>query len=332
MIAHTNIKKTIPLVSVYMTTYNQEAYIGQAIESIVAQECSFSFELIIGEDGSTDNTRAIVEKYAMKYPDIIIAILRDKNIGAAQNSKEVMERCQGKYLAFCEGDDYWIGTNRLQKQIDLIQSDENYRAVFTHVKWVDKDNNEIGHSERENGPIDYRKLLQVNPIHTCAFLMDRSIETPSMMKIMHKAPYTDYVMFLAAGFYGKIAYIDETLAAYRRDVGGMHRWTASESSLQRLKILDLFLEDKEFKKMSFYIKIAKQYLCIHLSRHLSDEKRFLISMKYFGLGLYFTLYVLFAKKEETYRHINRSELLKIGFFSLPYTKVFYLKFKRLFVS
>jgi len=321
-----------PLVSVYMTTYNQENYIAQAIESIVMQKCNFNFELVIGEDCSTDNTRSIVKKYAEMYPDIIKTILHEKNVGGKQNGRAVFTMCSGKYLAFCEGDDFWVSPYKLQKQVDLIESDENIKAVFTQVKWVDRDNNELGfsdNSDNKTGRLDYKKLLQVNPIHTCAFLLDQSVYTDAILQIRKKAPYGDYVMFLAASFYGKVAFIDEVMAAYRRDVGVMHKWSAIESGLKRLQIFDLFQEQTEFKKMNFYIKIAKQYLCIHMSRHYSDEKNYIESIKYYLLALYYTGYVLLAKKDEMHRKVSVSEFIKTGIFSFPYVKVIYRKIKRI---
>ena len=326
---NTNIKNTEVLVSVYMTTYNQEKYIAKAIESVITQKCNFHFELVIGEDCSTDGTGNIVKRYADKYPNLIKTILRTKNVGAKQNSIDVSAMCTGKYLAFCEGDDYWMSPNKLQKQVDLIESDDTVKAVYTCVKWVDRDDCELGFSDNSVGRLDYKQLLQINPIHTCSFLVDRSIYTESVLHIYKTAPYVDYVVFLAASFYGKIAFIDEVMAAYRRDVGVMHKWSATESGLKRLQIFDLFQEQTEFKKMNFYIKIAKQYLCIHMSRHFSDEKNYKEAIKYYLLALYYTGYVLLAKKDEMHRKVSVSEFIKTGIFSLPYVKVIYRKIKRI---
>ncbi|PHR59480.1 MAG: hypothetical protein COA44_00635 [Arcobacter sp.] len=319
--------KIKPLVSVFMTSYNQEKYIAQAIESIVDQKCDFLFELVIGEDFSTDGTRAIIMKYQKKYPTIIHTLLRDENVGEKQNSREVLEACSGQYIAFCEGDDFWISSNKLQKEVEILQRDNTIKAVFSQVQYVDSNNQEIGLSEAELGFIGYKKLLQINPIHTCAFTIDKSVYTKSIKEIRRKAPYGDYVMFLGAAYYGKVAYIDEILTAYRRDVGVMHKWSATESGLKRLEIFNLFEEYPEFKEMSFYIKIAKQYLCINLSRHFSDEKQYMQSMKYFILGIYYSCYVFVAKKEEMYRIVSKLEIIKTGIFSFPFVKSIYKYFK-----
>ena len=323
------LESTEVLVSVSMTTYNQEKYIAKAIESVATQICDFRFELVIGEDCSTDNTREIVKKYAELYPDVIRLVMGDENVGSRQNARNVRAACQGKYLAYCEGDDYWMSPNKLQKQIDLIESDDTFKAVYSQVRWVDTDDNELGFSDNSAGTLDYKQLLQVNPVHTCTFLIDRSVYTDNIMDILERAPYGDYVIFLAAAFYGKIAFVDEVFAAYRRDVGVMSQWSPVQSGLKRLQIFDLFQEHDEFRKMDFYIKIARQYLCMHLSRHYSDEKQYLNAMKYYALSLYYTTYVMWAKKDEMHRKVTVSEFIKTGIFSLPYIKVVYRRIKGL---
>ena len=109
------------LVSIGVVTYNQEKYIKQCIDSILAQKVNFKYELIIGEDCSPDNTRQILLEYKEKYPDIIKLILHDKNVGSGQNGNIVRATAVGKYYAGIEGDDFWIDENKLQKQFDFLE-------------------------------------------------------------------------------------------------------------------------------------------------------------------------------------------------------------------
>ena len=111
-----------PLVSVGMITYNHEPYIDQAIEGVLMQETDFPIELVIGEDCSTDRTREIVLEYQEKHPDLIRVITSDKNVGAHKNSWRTENSCRGKYIAFCEGDDYWHHSRKLQMQVDYLES------------------------------------------------------------------------------------------------------------------------------------------------------------------------------------------------------------------
>lgn len=110
-----------PLVSVHMITYNHAPYIRKAIESVLAQKTNFSFELVIGEDCSTDGTREIVFEYKDKYPNIIRVITSEHNVGAKANSRRTDQASRGKYIAFCEGDDFWHYTGKLQRQIDYLE-------------------------------------------------------------------------------------------------------------------------------------------------------------------------------------------------------------------
>lgn len=121
---------TSPLVSVHMITYNHAPFIAQAVEGVLQQKTNFSFELVIGEDCSTDGTREIVFEFQKKYPDIIRVITSDKNIGAKKNGYRTIKSCQGKYTAFCEGDDYWHHPLKLQKQVDYMESHPECGMAF----------------------------------------------------------------------------------------------------------------------------------------------------------------------------------------------------------
>lgn len=126
-----------PLVSVKMITYNHELYIAQAIEGVLMQKTDFPIELIIGEDCSTDKTREIVFDYQKKYPEIIRVITSEENVGARKNSLRSYEACRGKYIALCEGDDYWHHPLKLQKQVNFLESHPDYGMVHSnsHLLW-----------------------------------------------------------------------------------------------------------------------------------------------------------------------------------------------------
>ena len=112
-----------PLVSVHMITYNRALYIRQAIDGVLAQNTTFPIELVIGEDCSTDGTREIVFEYQRQHPDLIRLVVSDSNVGASDNSRRSLALCRGKYIAFCEGDDYWTDSYKLQKQADFLGSE-----------------------------------------------------------------------------------------------------------------------------------------------------------------------------------------------------------------
>lgn len=120
-----------PLVSVRTSAYNQGPYICQCIEGVLMQKTNFPIEYIIGEDFSSDETRDIVFRYARKYPNIIRVITADYNVGSKANGRRCARLCRGKYIAICEGDDYWIDPLKLQKQVDFLETNPDYGLVFT---------------------------------------------------------------------------------------------------------------------------------------------------------------------------------------------------------
>lgn len=121
------IKLTVALI-----VYNHEKYLKQAIESILMQEVNFKYEIIVGEDNSTDNSREILIEYKAKYPDKFVLLFHDENVGGTRNSYDVLVNARGKYIASLEGDDYWIDSRKLQKQVDFLDSNKDYLGV-THV-------------------------------------------------------------------------------------------------------------------------------------------------------------------------------------------------------
>lgn len=128
-----------PLVSVGMLTYNQASYVRQALDGIVLQKTNFSFEVIIGDDASTDGTQEILEEYASHYPNLFTLILRKENIGASKNNYDLKHRASGKYFACLEGDDYWTDENKLQLQVDFLETHPEYIACVHRCRFVDED-------------------------------------------------------------------------------------------------------------------------------------------------------------------------------------------------
>ena len=129
-------------VSVFMITYNHEKYIAEALDSILMQKTDFDFDIVIGEDCSTDATRRIVLEYSRKYPDKIKLLLHNVNVGFISNMMYVLEACTGKYVAMCEGDDYWTDPFKLQKQVDFLEANNEY-MLATHGYRIVKDGNVI---------------------------------------------------------------------------------------------------------------------------------------------------------------------------------------------
>lgn len=132
-----------PLLSIVTITYNHEPFIAKTIEGVLMQQVKFPIELIIAEDCSTDGTRAICQRYAEEYPELIRLITSDSNVGAIANERRAMLAARGKYIAFCEGDDYWTDPLKLQKQVDFLESHPDYSVTFHRCKHYNVETHEV---------------------------------------------------------------------------------------------------------------------------------------------------------------------------------------------
>lgn len=133
-----------PLVTVVITTYNQEHYIRKAIDSVLAQKTDFDFEVYITEDYGTDGTRAILQEYAAKYPERIRLNLREKNVGISRNWYEGLCAAKGEFVCTLEGDDWWRDESKLQKQADFLRGHPEYLAVSHTLLLTDDEGNTYG--------------------------------------------------------------------------------------------------------------------------------------------------------------------------------------------
>ncbi|MDR0509835.1 MAG: glycosyltransferase [Rikenellaceae bacterium] len=124
-----------PLVSICCITYNQAEYLRRALDGFLAQQCDFAFEVILHDDASTDGTTDMVREYAARYPEIVRAVYQSENqyrtLGLALQYHYVFPLVRGKYIAICEGDDYWNDPSKLQQQVDFLEEHPDYGMVFT---------------------------------------------------------------------------------------------------------------------------------------------------------------------------------------------------------
>lgn len=219
--------KDQPLVAIYMITYNHERYIGQAIEGVLIQKANFKIKLFIGEDCSTDNTRAICQDYAKKYPDLIELICTKEN-NIIVNSTNVRNACiesGAKYIAFCEGDDYWTDPIKLQKQVDFLEANSDFSVCFSGVTIVD----EIGEQLDDKYP---RKEGDVYTIEDVILTTRNIVPTPTkIFRSILPNPLPDFYingylsgdicLQLLLADKGKMKYLPEKMAAYRNHQGGI---------------------------------------------------------------------------------------------------------------
>ena len=130
-------------ISVIMVAYNGEAYIRQALDSIVNQKFSGTFEILVADDRSTDNTAAIIREFAEKYPNIVKPTYREKNLGFSDNIYDVLINAKGTYLAICDNDDYWIDPHKLQKQFDYMEQHPECGFICSAAQLVDEQDRKL---------------------------------------------------------------------------------------------------------------------------------------------------------------------------------------------
>lgn len=206
------------VVSVCMITYNHENYIKQAIEGVLMQQTSFPIELIIGEDCSTDNTRKICIEYQAKYPDIVRLILPEKNLGIKRNFIETMQAAKGNYIALCEGDDYWTDPLKLQKQVDFLEINPDYRLSFHKVDVISEGVQQTDlYQHLEEREYFATEIFEKWTVPTCSILFRNNFKLKWNKNIL----FGDIFLFLSILEHGK-AYCHNFLgAAYRRNIGGI---------------------------------------------------------------------------------------------------------------
>ena len=207
-----------------MLTYNQVKYVRKALDGILMQKVSFSYEVIIGDDHSTDGTQDILKEYARKYPDIFRLVLREKNIGITQNNYDLKHRAKGKYYACLEGDDYWINENKLQIQYDFLENHPEYIACVHKCLFVDANNDPIT-NQPINGYYCNEEIYTLKEFERgelpgqTATLMYRNIflDTSKDFSIMYKAnkKIGDKTIVLILLSYGEIYNIDKVMSCYR---------------------------------------------------------------------------------------------------------------------
>lgn len=211
-------------VSIIMLSYNHENYIKKAILSVLSQKIESNIEIIIGDDCSTDNSSNTIMKFYQKYPNVIIPVIRKKNIGASNNFYDLLRRAKGTYIAILECDDFWIDSNKLRKQIDFLKKNKFYSAVYGEIIIVNKQDEVINadYKSFENDIFtlhDFECGFFPGQTGTCVFrnFISDQIENYSIIYEGHSL-ICDRTLLLIFLKEGKVGILSEKLSAYRKVV------------------------------------------------------------------------------------------------------------------
>ena len=258
-----------PLVSVAVISYNHGSYIRKCLDSILMQKTNFSFEVVIGDDCSTDETVSIIREFEQKFPNIIKPIYQSKNVGGAANAYgSCYPKLSGKYVAICEGDDYWTDENKLQKQVDFLEQHPDYVLTFHRVNSVDKDDNILENTESTDTILyTWRDVIHLS-IPTLSAVFRKCFDT--IPKEMYQVRSGDTFLFGMLSRYGHAADLGFIGASYRKHVGGVYSHKAVVEQFKQT------IETRKIMKRCDYFTSEQK---AELSKEIRKRKR--LYFKYF---------------------------------------------------
>jgi glycosyltransferase involved in cell wall biosynthesis len=260
--------------SVLVITYNHERFIAEALQSALAQEVDFDYEIVVGDDFSTDGTRLILSEMCEAYPDRLRLLGTDKNLGMNHNFVRTLKACRGQYIALLEGDDCWISTSKLSKQVEFLDRHSECAICFHDVMVTFED----GQKARNFCPPDQKPfseledLLRGNFIQTCSAVFRNRLfgEFPEWF---YSLKLGDWPFHVFNARFGRIGYLNETMAIYR--VHGSGVWSSSdrirklEATLEMYENLALLFDGRRLR----VIKSMAALHCLELAR-LYQERGF----------------------------------------------------------
>lgn len=311
-----------PLVSVLIQTYQHANFIKQCLDGILMQQTNFPFEIILGEDESTDGTREICKAYSEKYPDKINLFLRSRkdviyingNPTGRYNFIENLKAAQGKYIALCEGDDYWTDPLKLQKQVDFLEVNPEYGICFHESEVIWDDAYENKQSIKLNSEFYWNRMEPEKSVYTITDVFNGPFMATASVIFRKKDPvdFPDWFFKAASGditLYAlilndnKIKFINEIMCAYRRHEGGITKFhRSSYIILNRIETLI----NLNFHFKNKYIKQIEQATNAYLNdlNYLNPKEMMLLFKYYFSSSIVKTHHIKYFSKKLFKRILN----------------------------
>jgi glycosyltransferase involved in cell wall biosynthesis len=255
-----------------MITYNHEAYIAEAIEGVLTQQTDFPIELVIGDDCSTDQTREICLEFQARFPQIIRVLPEAANVGMMPNLVRTLLNCRGKYVALCEGDDYWTDPAKTKLQLEFLESEQIYSGIGSAVQKLYQNS---GSFEEVSIPgkhdIRTEDLLSSAYIHTTTIMFRAKLFDP---EILAKYSWGDRFILLLISNEGPIRYSPDPTAVYRVHSGGaMHILFPNNIGRYFNDYIDFLHEYNSVTNRRFDALIAKKISYIQILRNISLQSR-----------------------------------------------------------
>ena len=248
------------MLSICVPTYNHERYIRQALESIFMQKTQYTYEILVGEDKSTDNTRSILEEIEKEGHQELKVYYRNVNLHNSdkRNAIDLMDKAVGKYLIFLEGDDFWIDENKIESQISFLENHHDYIAVAHNCLVVDNNSDPTNEEYEECKDEDYtfsHYACEIMPGQTASVMMRNFRYHPEIDLSFIKSKSSpgdrkEYFTFLC---YGKVRCLQTKMSAYRHITQGGDSYSATYV-YNYFKIKDFYNEQREFAKRNMFKK------------------------------------------------------------------------------
>lgn len=242
-----------PEISVIMLTYNHGPYLKEAIEGVLSQKTNFRTELIICNDASPDDSDEIIKPFVEKYPDKIKYYHHEKNIGFVENQRFAFEKARGKYIAYCEGDDYWTDENKLQFQYDFLEKNPEFMMTTARNFLLHQDNGKTTNDGKDNifrdkEFVDYTQetFFKERPMQTFTYLIRRKYLDLKWVDIY--PDYRDLYYFYHLLEFGKGRAFNKIMGVYRLHKGGVYSSLAIEKKL--ITSINIFKNIKSVNKDS----------------------------------------------------------------------------------
>jgi glycosyltransferase involved in cell wall biosynthesis len=261
-----------PLVSVVMITYNHERFLAEAIEGVVRQDTCFPFELLIGEDCSTDGTKEIALSYQKQFPEIVRVITSEQNVGMHENFSRLVKAARGEYIAFCEGDDYWCRLDKLELQISILESNPSISLVCSSWRTISEDGDLINPDtlslEKGRGHYlgldDIMQLARIRTLTVCTrTALVKVAMRDSPLCRLGRYPMADHPLWVALSQFGVCQCMPDVYSAYRVSEGSAtrpsdpmnaYKFLAGSGEFER-DVLDLY-ELPQGKEATMLLKIS----------------------------------------------------------------------------
>jgi glycosyltransferase involved in cell wall biosynthesis len=233
-----------PKLSVEIVTFNHAEFIAKALDSVLMQRASFEYEIVIGDDCSTDGTVQILKDFQRRCPDRVRPFFRERNVGAGRNFVDNLMRCRGEYIAWLDGDDYWTDPEKIQLQADYLDRHGTCALVHHRVDYLSWPGEEIiGEYPpplyRVEQP-DPRALAMVNYIQACSVMYRREWQPP-LGEEFPELKLGDWPLCVLLNQRGWIGYIDRTMAHYRMHTGSSWNTLLSDQKLRAMEKMAWYL-------------------------------------------------------------------------------------------